>query len=55
MGIREHIERRQANENVKPLIERRGGTEQRVPLLVRLAREGKVPTADRTGQMKVAA
>ena len=55
MGIREHIERRQANPTISPLIERRGGTEQRVPLLVRLAREGKVPTSERTGEMKVAA
>ena len=55
MGIREHIERRQANEKIAPLIERRGGTEQRVPAWVRRAQEQRLPVADRTGQMKVAA
>ena len=51
MGIREHIERRQPNEKIVPLIERRGGTEQRQPEWVRRAQERRLPNVDRTGSV----
>ena len=52
MGIREHIERRQANEKIVPLIERRGGTEQRaIPEWVKRAQERRLPNVDRTGSV----
>ena len=55
MGLREHIERRQPNPTIVPIIERRGGTEQRQPEWLKRAQEGRLPVSDRTGQMKVAA
>ena len=55
MGLREHIERRQPNPTIVPLIERRGGTELRQPTWVRRAMEKQLPASDRSGEMKVAA
>ncbi len=55
MSLTERIDRRQPNEKIAPLIERRGGTERKQPEWVRRAQEQRLPASDRTGSLRQAA
>ena len=50
MGIREHIERRQPNPTIAPIVERRGGTEQRALKWWERAEKGELYGYDEDGK-----
>ena len=50
MTLREHIERRQDNPNIAPLVERRQEPQRPTPAWIRRMQDGKLPAKELTGR-----
>jgi hypothetical protein len=52
MNLRERLDNPdRRTEPLTPIVERRGGTERRIPEWVKRAQEKRLPNSDRTGQV----
>lgn len=51
MNLTDRInDRRQPNPTITPLVERRGGTERRIPAWIKCMQDGQLPAKELTGR-----